>query len=342
MLLSGHSLAPDGAAAHPCPSRIRLPESTRARACGGADSLDDRLFAPARNLELKARDPDPARSLERALALGAEDRGEIAQRDTYFARATGRLKLREQTPGDAELIQYRRADEPGARTSHYRIVAVPDPETLKEALDAALGTLVVVEKRRRLLLAGHVRIHLDDVEGLGSFIELEAVGDDDPAAIERLREQLDTGEPIAGSYSDLLLDARETLLAAATAAMRNAHAPYSGFKVGAALRAPGGGIYSGANVENASYPQGQCAEASAIGALVAAGEREIDAIAVVAEQRDVCPPCGGCRQRLSEFAGPHTPVHLGSTTTTLGELLPMAFDLARSGGLGPARRGGGQ
>jgi homotetrameric cytidine deaminase len=294
----------------------------------GRYSLDDRLSAPERNLEIKARDPDPARSLERALALGAEDRGEIVQRDTYFARATGRLKLREQTPGDAELIQYRRADAGGPRASHYRIVPTPDAEALKAALDAALGTLVVVEKRRRLLLADHVRIHLDEVEGLGSFVELEAVGDEDPAAIDRLRGQLEIGEPIAGSYSDLLLDTRATLLAAATAAMRNAHAPYSGFKVGAALRAPGGGIYSGANVENAAYPQGQCAEASAIGALVAAGEREIAAIAVVAEQRDVCPPCGGCRQRLSELAGPDTPVYLGSTTTTtLGELLPMAFDL---------------
>jgi homotetrameric cytidine deaminase len=283
------------------------------------------LSAPERNLEIKARDPDPARSLERALALGAEDQGEIVQRDTYFARATGRLKLREQTPGDTELIQYRRADESGPRVSHYR--RVPASEPLKQALEAALGTLVVVEKRRRLLLAGHVRIHLDDVEGLGSFIELEAVGDDDPAAIDRLVTTLQVGEPIAGSYSDLLLDTRETLLAAATAAMRNAHAPYSQFKVGAALHAGSGSIYSGANVENAAYPQGQCAEASAIGALVAAGEREIAAIAVVAEQRDVCPPCGGCRQRLSEFAKADTPVYLGSTTTTLGELLPMAFDL---------------
>jgi homotetrameric cytidine deaminase len=285
------------------------------------------LSASKRNLEIKARDPDPGRSLERALALGAEDRGAIVQRDTYFARANGRLKLREQTPGAAELIQYRRADEPGPRVSDYRIVPAPEAEALAAALDAALGTLVVVEKRRRLLLADGVRIHLDEVEGLGSFIELEAVGEDDPAAIERLREQLEIGEPIAGSYSDLLLDTRETLVAAATAAMHNAHAPYSRFKVGAALRARGGGIYAGANVENAAYPQGQCAEASAIGAMVAAGEREIAAIAVVAEQRDVCPPCGGCRQRLSEFAGPDAPVYLGATTTTLGELLPMAFDL---------------
>jgi homotetrameric cytidine deaminase len=292
----------------------------------GRYSLDGPLSALQRNLEIKARDPDPARSLERALALGVEDRGEIAQRDTYFARATGRLKLREQTPGETELIQYRRADEAGPRVSHYRRVAAD--EELKQALEAALGTLVVVEKRRRLLLADHVRIHLDQVEGLGDFVELEAVGEDDSGAIERLRGELEIGELIPGSYSDLMLDAPGTLLAAATAAMRNAHAPYSDFKVGAALRAPGGGIYSGANVENAAYPQGQCAEASAIGALVAAGEREIAAIAVVSEQREVCPPCGGCRQRLSEFASADTPVYLGPThATTLGALLPMAFDL---------------
>src|SRR6185295_10806757 len=93
-----------------------------------------------------------------------------------------------------------------------------------------------------------------------------------------------------------------------------------------------GGVYTGANVENASYPQGQCAEASAIGALVAAGERAIAAVAVVAEQAELCPPCGGCRQRLSELAPPEAPVHLGRPggerrTIALAELLPLAFEL---------------
>jgi cytidine deaminase len=122
------------------------------------------------------------------------------------------------------------------------------------------------------------------------------------------------------------------LLRAAEAAMRNAYVPHSGFRVGAALRSPTGAIYAGANVENASYPQGQCAETSAIGALVTAGETRIAAVAVTAERMDICPPCGGCRQRLSEFGGPETPVYLGRPggpreTTTLGELLPLAFDL---------------
>jgi cytidine deaminase len=123
----------------------------------------------------------------------------------------------------------------------------------------------------------------------------------------------------------------EELLAAADAVMRRAHAPYSKFPVGAALRGVGGAIHAGANVENASYSQTQCAEASAIGVMVAAGETRITAIAIVAERLERCPPCGGCRQRLSEFAGPETPVYLGRPgseplRTTLGELLPLAFE----------------
>jgi homotetrameric cytidine deaminase len=297
-------------------------------------------LAASRNIEFKARDPQPARTLELALGLGAEDRGEIAQTDTYFARARGRLKLREQRPGEAELIQYRRADAPGARESEYRRVAAADATALRDALDAALGTLVVVEKRRRLLLHDNVRIHLDEVEGLGSFLELEAVAQPDSdlspehAEVSRLRAELEIGDDalVAQSYSDLLLATPDLLLRAADSAMRHAHAPYSNFKVGAALRTPGGAVYSGANVENASYPQGQCAETSAIGALVAAGETEIAAVAVVAERMEFCPPCGGCRQRLSEFAGPDTPVHLGRPggehkTFTLAELFPLSFDL---------------
>jgi homotetrameric cytidine deaminase len=298
------------------------------------------LPAARRNIEVKARDADPGRTLELALALGAEDRGEISQRDTYFARARGRLKLREQEPGETELIQYRRDDADEPRTSHYRRVAAGAAGGLREALDEAYGTLVVVEKRRRLLVWEEVRIHLDEVEGLGQFVELEAVAPADSKLagehekVARLREELriEDGALVAASYSDLLLDSEELLLQAADAAMRNAHAPYSDFKVGAALRTPSGTIHAGANVENAAYPQGQCAEASAIGALVSAGDTEIAAVAVVAERMDFCPPCGGCRQRLSEFGRPDTPVTLGRPggprrTTTLAELLPLSFDL---------------
>jgi homotetrameric cytidine deaminase len=295
------------------------------------------LTPPRRNVEIKARDADPARTLERALALGAYDDGILVQRDTYFGRARGRLKLREQEPGGAQLIAYARPDADAARTSEYRLVEVGDPKALREALDAALGTRVVVDKRRRLLLYENARIHLDDVAGLGAFVELEAVADaESDLAREHdlvawLREELALGEPVAASYSDLLLDAPEALLAAADAVMHNAYAAYSDFRVGAALRTPSGAIYTGANVENAAYPQGQCAEASAIGVMIAAGESEIAAVAVVAEKLDICPPCGGCRQRLKEFAKPETPVYLGRPggpleVTSIGELLPLAFD----------------
>jgi homotetrameric cytidine deaminase len=311
---------------------------------GRDDNLAGRLSASMRNVELKARDPDPARSLERALALGAEDKGEINQRDTYFAGANGRLKLREQEAGGSpfwdELIQYWRADSPNARTSTYQRVPVADAPTLRDALDAAYGTLVTVRKRRRLLLWEGVRIHLDEVEGLGSYLELEGVagpGSDlsvEGDRVEQLRTELGIQDRdlVASSYSDLLLDVPEELMRAADQVMKTAYVPYSHFPVGAALRSPDGGIYVGSNVENASYPQGQCAETSAIGALVAAGHTRITEVAVTAEHMDICPPCGGCRQRLAEFASADTPVHLGRPdgpheTTTVGGLLPLAFEL---------------
>ena len=316
-----------------------MPQARGSAACARIDKVA-RDLGVSRNIEIKARDGDPGRTLELALALGASDEGEISQRDTYFSRARGRLKLREQEPGEDELIQYRRADEAAARTSSYRRVTVAAAAELRDALDAALGTLVVVSKRRRLLLLENVRIHLDEVEALGSFVELEAVapaGSDLSAEHEqvaRLREQLeiDDGVLLGESYSDQLLDSPELLLEAAAEAMENAYAPYSNFKVGVALRGAGGGLFTGANVENASYPQGQCAETSAIGALVTAGETRIAAVAVTAERMDFCPPCGGCRQRLSEFGAPETPVYLGRPggpreARTLGELLPLAFDL---------------
>ena len=297
------------------------------------------MTAPRRNVELKARDPDPERSLARCRALGAEDRGVLAQRDTYFARARGRLKLREEEPGEPHLIAYERPHAAGARESRYRIAPVADGAALREALDAALGAIVVVDKRRRLFLWEGVRIHLDAVEALGAFIELEAVveapggdGERERALVDRLRAELEISDDaiVPGSYADLLLHGPEALLGAAQGAMTHAHAPYSGFKVGAALRAGSGAVYLGANVENAAHPQGQCAEATALGALVTAGERTIEAVAVVAERLDVCPPCGGCRQRLAELGGPHVPVHLGRPggphrTVTLGELLPLGF-----------------
>jgi homotetrameric cytidine deaminase len=301
---------------------------------GRARLLDRVERRPMRNVELKSRDPDPARTLELALKLGATDEGEISQRDTYFGGSRARVKLREQSPGDDELIAYRRPDDDEARVSEYLRVAVPDAAALRAALDAAYGTKVVVAKVRRLLLWEDVRIHLDEVEGLGAYVELEAIvhGDTGVASdrVQRLRAelQIDDANLVAGSYSDLLLDTPAALLDAARAVMAHAHVPYSHFPVGAALRGAAGGVHVGANVENAAYPQGQCAEASAIGAMIAAGETQITAIAVVAQNVELCPPCGGCRQRLSEFAGPDTPVYLGAETTTLGALLPLSFGKA--------------
>jgi predicted adenylyl cyclase CyaB len=124
---------------------------------------------------LKARDPDPAKSLAVCRRLGAEDHGEIAQRDTYFAVSRGGLKLREQQPGNPHLIQFERAGEPQQRESRYRIVEVGDGEALCAALAATIGIRRVVVKRRRMQLWQSVRIHLDEVEQLGTFIELEAV-----------------------------------------------------------------------------------------------------------------------------------------------------------------------
>ena len=124
------------------------------------------------------------------------------------------------------------------------------------------------------------------------------------------------------------------LLAAALAARANAHAPYSGFRVGAALRAADGSVHVGCNVENIAYPEGTCAEAGAIAAMVASGAREIVEVWVVAEAAEPVSPCGGCRQKLAEFGAPDLPVVLAGpegerARTTLGQLLPGAFGAAQ-------------
>jgi homotetrameric cytidine deaminase len=289
------------------------------------------------NVELKARDANPQVTAARCLNLGAVPVDTLHQSDTYFVARRGRLKLRTDGPS-AELIAYGRPDDAEAAESTYVVAPVSAQAELAEALEAALGTVVVVSKRRQLFMWEGVRIHLDDVDGLGSFIEFEAVlpdaGDLETARakLARLRAELGIEDDalVSVGYADLLLDGPQALLRAADAAMRNAYAPYSNFKVGAAVRGASGAIYAGPNVENAAYPQGQCAETSALGALVAAGETAITAVAVVAERLERCPPCGGCRQRLAEFGDASTPVYLGRPgadpqTLSLGELLPGAF-----------------
>jgi len=122
----------------------------------------------------------------------------------------------------------------------------------------------------------------------------------------------------------------DALFAAAKAARERAYAPYSRFLVGAAIRAPSGAIYAGCNVENAAYPQGFCAEAGAIAAMALAGERRIEAIVVVGDGEGLCTPCGGCRQRIREFADAGTRIHVAGLASvrasfTLEDLLPHSF-----------------
>lgn len=171
------------------------------------------MEAPRRNVELKAVDPQPGRTLGRALGLGASDQGFLHQRDTYFAVARGRLKLREEAPGEAHLIAYVRPDDdPAVRVSEYRIAPVTEPAAMRDALAAGLGVRIVVDKRRRLLLWEDVRIHLDEVDGLGCFVELEAVApaesdlDRERGRVARLRDVLDIPDEHLrnGSYADAL------------------------------------------------------------------------------------------------------------------------------------------
>ena len=124
--------------------------------------------------------------------------------------------------------------------------------------------------------------------------------------------------------------AAEDLLALAREVQARAHVPYSHFPVGAALRTTSGRVFAGANVENAAYPEGMCAEASAIAAMASAGEREIDTIVTVCDGDLLATPCGGCRQKIREFATASTVVHAAGPdgirrTYTMDELLPDGF-----------------
>ena len=130
--------------------------------------------------------------------------------------------------------------------------------------------------------------------------------------------------------TNMISDNFEKLFNAAKKVRDNAHVPYSNFKVGAAFLTEDDSIISGCNVENAAYPQSQCAEASAIGNLISQGFSRIKEVVVIGSGSLLCSPCGGCRQRLREFASLDTQIHMCNSeghlkTSTLKELLPDSF-----------------
>ena len=165
----------------------------------------------ARNIEIKARIASVEAVLARAASIADGAPVVIDQDDTFFAVAHGRLKLRRFADGSAELIQYHRDDRADAKASDYVRVPVADADALAEALTRACGTRGRVRKRRLLLMAGQTRIHLDRVDGLGDFLELEVVlrdgqSDADGTAIaERLMAALAIApeDRLAGAYLDL-------------------------------------------------------------------------------------------------------------------------------------------
>jgi predicted adenylyl cyclase CyaB len=164
------------------------------------------------NVELKARCDNLGRLRDACAALGAEGQEPERQIDTYFEVARGRLKLRESLRSGAELIYYMRPDVAGARESRFEIYQVEDAEGLKALLKQAIGVQAVVTKRREAYLIGNVRIHLDKVQGLGGFVELEGIVDHQAELfqiteeVRRLQQALgiDAGSLVKESYADLV------------------------------------------------------------------------------------------------------------------------------------------
>lgn len=166
----------------------------------------------ARNVEIKARVADFGALQAAAAACADQSPTHIDQDDTFFRCASGRLKLRAFSPAQGELIFYRRADQAGPKESHYVIAPTSAPDALREALTLAHGQAGRVRKRRLLYLVGRTRVHLDRVEGLGDFIELEVVLGDGEAAAVGVREAhelmrrlgIDAASLVAAAYVDLL------------------------------------------------------------------------------------------------------------------------------------------
>ena len=168
------------------------------------------------NIEIKARVRDWDRTSRAAEALADRPLEIIDQCDTFFTCRTGRLKLREFSATRGELIAYEREDVAGTKASRYLISTTSEPAQLRDVLQRALGLAGLVKKRRYLYLHGPTRIHLDDVEGLGKFLELEVVlasGEDEARGETIARELMETlgVEPedlLAGAYVDLLASAK--------------------------------------------------------------------------------------------------------------------------------------
>ena len=164
------------------------------------------------NIELKARCEDLGRLRESLMSLGAEGQDPERQIDTYFRVAHGRLKLRESLQSGPELIYYIRGDVAGARESHYEIYRVEDAQGLKAVLEKALGVRAVVSKRREIYLIGSVRVHLDKVQDLGTFVELEGIVENPTELayvadeVQRLRQALGIEDHalVKESYADLI------------------------------------------------------------------------------------------------------------------------------------------
>jgi adenylate cyclase class IV len=167
---------------------------------------------PSRNVEIKARLRDRERLRTVARSLASASPIVLRQVDTFFHVPSGRLKLRAFEDGSGELIQYDRPDTTGPKESRYRLVPVQRAEELRLALATALGVSVVVRKTREVFIAGQTRIHVDEVEGLGSFVELEVVlrpeqgvGDGEVIASDLMqRLGMTDGDLEGGAYADLL------------------------------------------------------------------------------------------------------------------------------------------
>lgn len=166
-----------------------------------------------RNAEIKARARNFEKQMQHAERLAGESARHLEQEDTFFNVPVGRLKLRKFEDGSAELIQYSRRDSPGPTESEYTVLPIQDPERLRQVLAKALGIRAVVRKRRAVFFVGQTRIHLDRVEGLGAFIELEVVLDSDEdirhgaAVVEDLMLELEIEEEdlVPAAYVDLVI-----------------------------------------------------------------------------------------------------------------------------------------